>query len=50
MNVRFDDSVKEEIRASVRALNEAWTLGKPDDLVDCFHPDRVVDQFSACPD
>jgi hypothetical protein len=29
MIIRFDDPVQQEIRATVRALNDAWTKGKP---------------------
>lgn len=38
----FDDPVKQEIWATVRAMNDAWTRGNPDDLVHYFHPDMLA--------
>jgi len=34
----FDDPIKQEIWDRVRAMNDAWTKGNPDDLADFFHP------------
>lgn len=42
MTLRFDDPVKQEIWATLRALNDAWTQGNPDDLVEYFHPDMIA--------
>lgn len=42
MSINFSDPVKQEIWATVRALNDAWTQGHPDDLVNYFHPDMVA--------
>lgn len=42
MTVRFDDPVKQEIWATVSALNDAWTKGNPDDLAKYFHRDIVA--------
>lgn len=38
---RFDDPVQQEIWDTLRALNDAWTRGNPDDLVNYFHPRMV---------
>lgn len=37
MIIRFDDPVQQEIWATIRALNDAWTKGNPDDLANYFH-------------
>ncbi len=42
MSVRFDDSAKQEVWQTLRALNDAWTKGKPDDLKNYFHKDMVA--------
>lgn len=42
MTIYFDDPVKKEIWATVRALNDAWTTGNPDDLAEFFHADMVA--------
>ncbi len=42
MTINFDDSVKQEIWATVRAMNDAWTKGNPDDLAKFFHRDMVA--------
>ena len=42
MAANFDDPVKQEIWATVRALNDAWTKGNPDDLSHYFHPNMVA--------
>ena len=39
---RFDDPVQQDVWATLRALNDAWTQGHPDDLVDYFHPRMVA--------
>ena len=38
----FDDPVRAEIWATVRAMNDAWTRGDPDGLVRYFHPDMIA--------
>ncbi len=38
----FDDSVQQEIWATLRALNDAWTQGNPDDLAQYFHRNMVA--------
>jgi ketosteroid isomerase-like protein len=35
-------SGKQEIEQILRAINEAWTQGKPEDLGRYFHPDMVI--------
>jgi ketosteroid isomerase-like protein len=40
--IAFDDPVKREIWATVRAMNDAWTQGNPDDLANFFHHDMVA--------
>jgi Domain of unknown function (DUF4440) len=42
MTVEFDDPVKQEVWATVRAMNDAWTKGNPDDLAKFFHRDMVA--------
>lgn len=42
MIIRFDDPVQQEIWTTVRALNDAWTKGNPDDLANYFHRNRVA--------
>jgi hypothetical protein len=41
-NTVFDDPVQQEIWRTVRAMNDAWTQGRPDDLAQFFHPDMVA--------
>lgn len=41
MSVDFADPVKQEVWNTVRALNDAWTKGKPEDLNNYFH-ERMV--------
>jgi ketosteroid isomerase-like protein len=38
----FTDPVRQEIWATVRAMNDAWTKGDPDDLTRWFHRDMVA--------
>ena len=38
----FSDPVQQEIWATVRAMNDAWTRGNPDDLANFFHPAMVA--------
>ena len=38
----FDDPVQQEVWTTLRALNDAWTQGRPDDLVDYFHPQMIA--------
>lgn len=42
MTISFNDPVKQEVWATLRALNDAWTQGDPDDLVNYFHPNMVA--------
>jgi ketosteroid isomerase-like protein len=38
----FTDPAKQEVWKVLRALNDAWTKGNPDDLVGYFHKDMVA--------
>jgi ketosteroid isomerase-like protein len=38
----FTDPVKQKIWATVRAMNDAWTQGDPDELSRFFHRDMVA--------
>lgn len=42
MIIRFDDPVQQEIWVTIRALNDAWTQGNPDDLANYFHRNMVA--------
>ncbi|MBF0170450.1 MAG: nuclear transport factor 2 family protein [Nitrospinae bacterium] len=42
MTIRFDDPVRQEVWETIRALNDAWTRGNPDDLSLYFHPRMVA--------
>lgn len=42
MSIRFDDPVKQEVWRTLRALNDAWTKGNPNDLKNYFHKDMVA--------
>ncbi|MBF0311301.1 MAG: nuclear transport factor 2 family protein [Magnetococcales bacterium] len=42
MEIYFRDPAKEAVWRTIRALNEAWTKGRPDDLADYFHRDMVA--------
>jgi len=42
MSVYSDDQVKQEVWQTLRALNDAWTKGKPDGLKKYFHKDMVA--------
>lgn len=42
MTIHFDDPTQQEIWATLRALNDAWTKGNPDDLAGFFHRDMVA--------
>lgn len=42
MNISFTDPVQHEIWGTVRALNDAWTKGNPDDLANYFHPKMLA--------
>lgn len=42
MSAILDDPVKQEIWATLRALNDAWTTGAPDDLQEYFHENMVA--------
>jgi uncharacterized protein (TIGR02246 family) len=41
-DVVFEDETKAEIWSMVRAMNDAWTLGDPNDLAKYFHPDMIA--------
>ncbi|MDR0499165.1 MAG: nuclear transport factor 2 family protein [Holophagales bacterium] len=38
----FDDPNKAKIWSMIRAMNDAWTVGNPDELVDYFHTNMVA--------
>lgn len=38
----FTDPIEKTIWATLRALNDAWTIGNPDTLAEYFHPDMVA--------
>ncbi|MDO8789891.1 MAG: nuclear transport factor 2 family protein [Sulfuritalea sp.] len=40
--VSFADPVKQEIWSTLRAMNDAWTKGDPDDLSKFFHHNMVA--------
>ena len=42
METTFNSPEQQEIWATVRALNDAWTPGKPDSLADYFHPQMLA--------
>lgn len=42
MSVNFEDPLKQEIWTTVRAMNDAWTKGNPDDLSKYFHQNMVA--------
>ncbi|MFT3847116.1 MAG: nuclear transport factor 2 family protein [Propionivibrio sp.] len=42
MDHHFDDPVQQEIWATLRALNDAWTQGDPTRLGDYFHRDMIA--------
>jgi len=42
MPITFNDPVKQKIWTTVRAMNDAWTKGNPDDLAKFFHRDMVA--------
>lgn len=42
MSLSFTDPVQQEVWNTVRALNDAWTKGNPDDLVNYFHPKMIA--------
>ena len=42
MVIDFGQPVKQDIWATVRAMNDAWTKGNPDDLAKFFHRDMVA--------
>jgi len=42
MSVTFTDPVQQEIWATLRAMNEAWTRGNPDDLFNYFHRGMIA--------
>jgi ketosteroid isomerase-like protein len=42
MAIAFDDGIKQEIWETIRAINDAWTKGNPDDLANYFHENMVA--------
>jgi hypothetical protein len=42
MTVHFDDPIRRDVWQTLRALNDAWTKGNPDDLIGYFHPNMVA--------
>lgn len=42
MDIRFEDPLQQEIWAFVRAMNDAWTKGDPERLMEFFHPDMIA--------
>lgn len=42
MKHHFDDPTQREIWATLRALNDAWTLGDPARLAEYFHRDMIA--------
>ncbi len=40
--ISFTDPIKQEIRATVRAMNDAWAKSNPDDLAKYFHRNMVA--------
>lgn len=42
MTIVFSNPVEQEIWATIRALNDAWTKGNPDDLSQYFHPEMLA--------
>lgn len=42
MESPFIDPVEQEIWLTVRAMNDAWTKGDPDDLKQFFHHDMIA--------
>jgi hypothetical protein len=42
MSLTFSDPIEQEIWHTVRAMNDAWTKGRPDDLSNYFHRDMIA--------
>jgi hypothetical protein len=42
MNTNFSDLRQQEIWSTIRALNDAWTQGRPNELTHYFHPQMVA--------
>lgn len=42
MNTTVTDPVEQEIWTTIRALNDAWTQGNPEDLAQFFHPRMIA--------
>ena len=42
MTISFTDPVQQEVWNTVRALNDTWTKGNPDDLVNYFHSSMIA--------
>ncbi len=38
----FDDPIRQELWSTLRALNDAWTKGDPNELVRFFHPNMIA--------
>ena len=41
-DIVFADPVHQEVWATLRAVNDAWTQGHPDDLADYFHARMIA--------
>ncbi len=41
-DVTFESADKQAVWDTLRALNDCWTKGNPDDLVDYFHPQMIA--------
>ena len=42
MNTPFTDPIQQEVWATLRALNDAWTQGSPKKLAEYFHPEMIA--------
>lgn len=42
MSATFADPIQQEIWTILRALNDAWIRGNPDDLINYFHRDMIA--------
>ncbi len=42
MEIQFSDPIKQRVWQTLRALNDTWTKGNPDELANFFHPDMLA--------
>ena len=42
MEAPFTDAIQQEIWTTLRALNDAWTQGSPERLIEYFHPKMIA--------